>query len=77
MEATNVRRSPYIVHLEERKYAICTCEKSSKMPFCDGAHKGSESRPETVKIIKQGNYSICACRSSKKSSFCDGTHAML
>lgn len=77
MEAIKVRRNPYIVHLEEKKYAICTCDKSSKMPFCDGAHKGSELRPRIIKIAISGNYSICGCNSSKKNSFCDGTHAML
>lgn len=77
MEASKIRRNPYIVHLEEKKYAICKCEKSNKMPLCDGAHKGSEFRPEIIEISKAGNYSICGCSSSKKGSFCDGTHAML
>ena len=77
MQVTKIRRNPYIVHLEEKKYAICTCNKSNKMPFCDGTHKGFEIHPEIITIIKSGNYSICGCNSSKKGSYCDGTHAML
>ena len=74
---TKLKRNPYIVYLEKKKYAICTCNKSNKMPFCDGAHKGSELRPEIMVIAKPGRYSICGCNFNKKSSFCNGTHAML
>ena len=38
------------VEVEEGKsYYWCSCGKSSKQPFCDGSHKGSEFNPVTYK----------------------------
>ena len=31
--------------LEGKSYFWCTCGISSKQPFCDGSHKGSEFKP--------------------------------
>jgi CDGSH-type Zn-finger protein len=31
-----------IVVEEGKSYFWCTCGKSSKQPFCDGSHKGTE-----------------------------------
>jgi len=28
--------------VEGKSYFWCTCGKSSKQPFCDGSHKGTE-----------------------------------
>ena len=37
------------VEVEEGKfYYWCSCGKSSKQPFCDSSHKGSEFNPVTV-----------------------------
>ena len=33
----------YVV--EGKTYFWCTCGKSSKQPFCDGSHKGSDFAP--------------------------------
>ena len=35
--------------VEGKSYYWCTCGKSSKQPFCDGSHKGSEFGPLTWK----------------------------
>ena len=31
--------------VEGKSYYWCTCGKSSKQPFCDGSHKGSNFNP--------------------------------
>ena len=42
--------TPIGVDVEEGKsYYWCTCGKSSKQPFCDGSHTGSEFGPLTYK----------------------------
>ena len=35
--------------IEGKSYYWCTCGKSSKQPFCDGSHNGSEFGPLTYK----------------------------
>ena len=41
---------PIGVHvIEGKSYYWCTCGKSSKQPFCDGSHNGSEFEPLTYK----------------------------
>ena len=35
--------------IEGKSYYWCTCGKSSKQPFCDGSHTGSEFGPLTYK----------------------------
>ena len=35
--------------VEGKSYYWCTCGKSSKQPFCDGSHTGSEFGPLTYK----------------------------
>ena len=37
--------------VEGKSYYWCTCGKSSKQPFCDGSHKGSEFGPLTLSLI--------------------------
>ena len=34
---------------EGKSYFWCSCGKSSKQPFCDGSHKGSEFKPVVYK----------------------------
>ena len=42
--------SPIGIVVEEGKsYFWCTCGKSSKQPFCDGSHKGTEFTPLAYK----------------------------
>ena len=38
------------VDVEQGKsYYWCSCDKSSKQPFCDGSHKGTEFNPVVYK----------------------------
>ena len=41
---------PIAVDIEQGKsYYWCSCGKSSKQPFCDGSHKGTEFNPVVYK----------------------------
>ena len=41
---------PIAIEVEQGKsYYWCSCGKSSKQPFCDGSHKGSEFNPQVLK----------------------------
>ena len=33
---------------KDKSYYWCSCGKSSKQPFCDGSHKGTEFTPLSV-----------------------------
>ena len=46
------QKSPIIEDLEPGVYAWCSCGKSSKQPYCDGAHKGSEFMPVIEKLTE-------------------------
>jgi CDGSH-type Zn-finger protein len=66
------------VELEaEKAYFWCTCGKSEKQPFCDGAHKGSDFAPLRFKAEKTGSAALCQCKATGKGPFCDGTHNKL
>ena len=51
------------VNVEEGKsYYWCSCGKSSKQPFCDGTHKGSEFNPVAYKAETTKKMFFCACK---------------
>ena len=51
----NAGNGPIAVEVEKDKsYYWCSCGKSSKQPFCDGSHKGTEFTPLAYKAeVKQ------------------------
>ena len=57
-----------------KKYYYCTCGQSTNLPFCNGAHKGTEFKP----IIYENNQNItvylCQCGKSSNKPLCDGSH---
>ena len=66
---------PIAVDVEEGKaYFWCTCGKSSKQPFCDGSHKGSDFAPMPWKADASGTKYFCACKQTNGQPFCDGSH---
>jgi len=65
---------PIRMELEEKSYAFCTCGLSQRMPFCDGAHKGSEFRPAIHICERAGAAVVCGCRKSQNFPWCDGSH---
>ena len=67
---------PVQIELEEgKKYAWCTCGKSTKQPFCDGTHKGSEFTPLVFEAEKTEKKWLCQCKHTKNAPFCDGEHS--
>jgi len=67
--------SAIAVDVEEGKpYYWCSCGKSSKQPFCDGSHKGSEFNPVAYKAEATKKMFFCACKQTNNQPFCDGSH---
>ena len=69
------QKGPMPVEVEAGKtYFWCACGKSSKQPFCDGAHKGSGIAPVKFTAEADKKLFFCGCKASAKAPFCDGTH---
>ena len=69
------QKAPMPVKVEAGKtYFWCACGKSSKQPFCDGAHKGSGIAPVKFTAEADKKLFFCGCKASAKAPFCDGTH---
>ena len=68
---------PYYVRLESGKYFWCSCGRSQKQPFCDGAHAGSESAPLRFNVEVASQKPLCGCKRTKTPPYCDGTHLNL
>lgn len=66
---------PTKVALEkDKKYYFCACGRSSKQPFCDGSHQGSEFTPLAFVCSESKDYFLCQCKQSANKPYCDGTH---
>ena len=71
-------REPLPVEVEEGKtYFWCACGRSSKQPFCDGSHTGSEFTPIKYKATKSRKIFFCGCKQTAKAPICDGSHSKL
>jgi CDGSH-type Zn-finger protein len=71
-------RAPLAVDVEQGKnYYWCTCGRSQKQPFCDGAHKGTEFAPLKWTAVATKKVYFCNCKKTGKPPLCDGTHAKL
>jgi CDGSH-type Zn-finger protein len=71
-------KSPMPVSVEEGKtYYWCSCGKSTKQPFCDGSHKGSEFQPVAYQATATTQVWFCGCKHSAKAPLCDGAHKKL
>jgi CDGSH-type Zn-finger protein len=71
-------KAPIKVELEAGKtYAWCSCGASTKQPFCDGSHKGSDFTPEVFVAEKSKTAFLCNCKHTSNSVFCDGSHNKL
>ncbi len=63
------------IKVEQGKYYYwCSCGKSSKQPFCDGSHKGTEFKPLVYKAELTKRVFFCACKQTNDQPFCDGSH---
>jgi len=74
---TIAAKMPAQVNLESGTYFWCACGKSSKQPFCDGSHIGSEFVPVMFKIAEKQEAWLCQCKHTKNPPYCDGTHKTL
>jgi CDGSH-type Zn-finger protein len=60
-----------------RTYWWCSCGRSSKQPFCDGSHKGSEFTPVKYEAAETKQVWFCNCKHSARQPMCDGAHKRL
>lgn len=70
-------RKPAVLELEPGTYAWCACGRSTKQPFCDGSHAGTEFRPQVFRIEVKKRVALCQCKHSGGPPFCDGSHSKL
>ena len=55
--------SALAIEVEQGKsYFWCSCGKSSKQPFCDGSHKGTEFKPLAYKAELTKRVFFCVCK---------------
>ena len=74
-KAQNAGNSPIPINVEKGKsYYWCACGKSSKQPFCDGSHKGTEFGPVVYKSEEIKKVFFCTCKQTNNQPFCDGSH---
>jgi len=59
---------------EGEKIFFCTCGHSSKQPYCDGSHKGTEFACLPYVPEKTGTLFLCNCKQTKNAPLCDGSH---
>lgn len=72
------QKAPYAIQVEAGKsYFWCSCGQSSKQPFCDGSHKGTEFQPVKYEAKDNKPVYFCGCKFSKNSCLCDGSHKSL
>ena len=66
---------PLSIDVEAGKtYYWCSCGKSSKQPFCDGQHAGSDFQPLPVKEETARSRTFCGCKQTSTPPYCDGSH---
>ena len=62
--------SAIAVDVEHGKfYYWCSCGISSKQPFCDDSHKGTEFNPFVYKAELTKKMFFCACKQTNKQPF--------
>ncbi|EDQ32101.1 Iron-binding zinc finger CDGSH type [Hoeflea phototrophica DFL-43] len=59
----------------DKSYFWCTCGQSSKQPFCDGSHSGTEFQPLKWTAEQSGAKFFCTCKQTDGQPFCDGSHS--
>ena len=75
IKGQNAGNGPIAVAVEKDKsYYWCSCGKSSKQPFCDGSHEGSEFTPLAYKAEETKKVFFCACKQTNNQPLCDGSH---
>lgn len=76
-ERVVAKRGPYVIQLAAGTYRWCACGRSTKQPFCDGSHQGTDINPIEFTLDKATVVALCGCKQSDDAPFCDGTHSAL
>ena len=77
-KATVASLTPYSIEvIAGKNYLWCACGKSTKQPFCDGSHKGTDIQPVNYHATKSRTVFFCGCKKTQKSPLCDGQHNKL
>ncbi len=67
--------TPYATDVEAGKtYYWCSCGQSTKQPFCDGSHRGTEFAPVAYQAETTRKVFFCGCKISDNKPMCDGSH---
>ena len=67
--------TPYAEEVEAGKsYYWCACGQSSKQPFCDGSHSGTDFTPIKYEATETKKVFFCGCKVTASSPMCDGSH---
>ena len=74
MEKKIAQKSPMVLEVEPGTYAWCSCGHSTKQPYCDGSHKGTNFNPVAYKAEETKKMFFCACKQTDGQPFCDGSH---
>jgi len=71
------QKSPIVIEVEAGTHAWCSCGESSKQPYCDGSHMGTDFTPIIEKVEEKKTVAWCGCKHSSNGAFCDGSHSKL
>jgi len=72
------RPKPCLVDVKAgRTYFWCACGRSTKQPFCDGSHKGTDFSPLKFVAPQDEELLFCGCKQTRNGPFCDGAHTNL
>ncbi|HEY6873394.1 MAG TPA: CDGSH iron-sulfur domain-containing protein [Geobacteraceae bacterium] len=72
-QITIAPNKPIVLDLEPGTYYRCTCGKSATMPFCDGAHLGSDRAPIAFEVKEKQQVYLCNCGKTANAPYCDGS----
>ena len=74
-EPTRASDTPFAIDVEQGKsYFWCSCGRSSKQPFCDGSHSGTEFTPMKFDATESKKVFFCGCKVTGNQPMCDGSH---
>lgn len=77
-KAVIAQKVPYATDVVAgESYRWCACGKSTRQPFCDGSHRGSDFKPVVFTAEKTETLYLCGCKQTAKQPMCDGAHKAL